>query len=99
MEKTPEEAMDLILEVTYQDYYGEDFSRDIVVKGKGTLELDSINMLSAQLGALTKALGKANVEGVNQMVQAPPSCSMCGGPHEYVECSLSFNEDVNYIQG
>ena len=51
-----------------------------MAKAKGVLELDTINMLSAKVDALTKIVSKSQVNSLdcNNVV-----CETCGGPHSY----------------
>ena len=67
-----------------------------MAKAKGILELDTINILNAKVDALTKLVSKSQInslEGTNVV------CEICGGSHSYSQCTLSINEDVNYMQG
>ena len=67
-----------------------------MAKARGVLELDTINMLSAKVDALTKMVSKSQV---NSLECTNLVWETCGGPHSYSQCNMSANEDVNYIQG
>ena len=67
-----------------------------MVKAKGVLELDTINMLNAKVDALTKLVSKSQI---NSLESTNVVCETCGGSHSYSQCTLSTNEDVNYMQG
>ena len=67
-----------------------------MAKERGVLELDTINMLSAKVDALTKMVSKSQV---NSLECTNLVCETCGGPYSYSQCNMSTNEDVNYIQG
>ena len=66
-----------------------------MAKARGVLELNTINMLSAKVDALTKMVSKSQV---NSLEDTNLVCETCGGPHSYSQCNMSANEDVNYIQ-
>ena len=51
-----------------------------MAKARGVLELDTINMLSAKVDALTKMVSKSQV---NSLECTNLVCETCGGPHSY----------------
>ena len=55
MDKTAKEAFTLLEELTSQGYMGEEIT---IAKGKGILELDTINLLNTKVDALTKMVSK-----------------------------------------
>ena len=65
-------------------------------KAKGILEVDTINMLNVKIDALTKLVSKSQI---NSLESTNIVCETCGGSHSYSQCTLSTNEDVNYMQG
>ena len=65
-----------------------------MAKAKEVLELDTINILSAKVDALTKIVSKSQV---NSLDYTNVVCETCGGPHSYSQCTLSANEDVNFV--
>ena len=88
MDKTAREAV-ILLEA--QGYMGDE---PTMAKARGVLELDTINLLSAKIDALTKLVSKSQInslEGTNVVYET------CGGSHSYSQCTLSRNEDVNYM--
>ena len=58
MDKMAREAVTLVEELASQGYMGEETT---MVKARGVLELDTINMLSAKVDALTKMVSKSQV--------------------------------------
>ena len=56
MDKTAREAITLLEELASQGYMGDETT---MAKAKGVLELDTINMLSAKVDALTKMVSKS----------------------------------------
>ena len=56
MDKTTREAITLLKELASQGYMGEETT---IAKVRGVLELDTINMLSAKVDALTKMVSKS----------------------------------------
>ena len=93
MDKTAREAVTLLEELASQGYMGEETT---MAKARGVLELDTINMLSEKVDALTKMVSKSQV---NSLECTNLVCETCGGPHSYSQCNMSTNEDVNFIQG
>ena len=93
MDKIAREAITLLEELASQGYMGEETT---MAKARGVLELDTINMLSAKVDALTKMVSKSQV---NSLECTNLVCETCGGPHSYSQCNMSANEDMNYIQG
>ena len=92
MDKTAREAITLLEELASQGYMGDETT---MAKAKGVLELDTINMLSAKVYALTKMVSKSQV---NSLDCTNVICETCIGPHSYSQCTLSTNEDVNFMQ-
>ena len=93
MDKMAREAVILLEELVSQGYMGE---KTTMAKAKGVLELDTINTLNAKVDALTKLVSKSQInslEGTNVV------CETYVGSHSYSQCTLSTNEDVNYMQG
>ena len=93
MDKIAREAVALLEELASQGYMGEETT---MAKARGVLELDTINMLSAKVDALTKMVSKSQV---NSLEYTNLVCETYGGPHSYSQCNMNANEDVNYIQG
>ena len=93
MDKTAREAVTLLKELASQGYMGDETT---MAKAKGALELDTINMLNAKVDALTKMVSKSQI---NSLESTNVVCETCGGSHSYSQCTLSTNEDVNYMQG
>ena len=93
MDKTAREAVTLLEELASQGYMGEETT---MAKARGVLELDTINMLSAKVDALTKMVNKSQV---NSLECTNFVCEPYGGSYSYSQCNMSANEDVNYIQG
>ena len=93
IDKTAREAIILLEELTFQGYMGDETT---MAKAKGVLELDTINMLNAKIDALTKMVSKSQF---NSLESTNVVCEICGGSHSYSQCTLSTNEDVNYMQG
>ena len=56
MDKTVREAVTLLEELTSQGYMGKETT---IVKAKGVLELDTINLLNAKVDVLTKLVSKS----------------------------------------
>ena len=93
MDKTAKEAVTLLEELASQGYMGEKIT---MAKAKGVLELDTINLLNAKVNALTKMVSNHQInslESINVVYE------LCEGSHLYSQCSMSSNEDVNYVQG
>ena len=91
MDKTAREAITLLEELASQGYMGEETT---MAKARGVLELDTINMLTVKVDALTKMVNKSQV---NSLECTSLVCETCGGPYSYSQCNMSANEDVNYI--
>ena len=70
----------------------------IMTKVKGVLELNTINLLSAKVDALTKLVSKSQVNSIDN---ANVACGLCGGSHSYTQCNMNYNanEDVSFMQG
>ena len=77
MDKMAREAITLLEELASQGYMGDETT---IAKAKGVLELDTINMLSAKVDALTKMVSKSQV---NSLDFTNVVCETCGGPHSY----------------
>ena len=62
------------------------------------MELDTINLLSAKIDALTKLVSKSQVNSIDN---ANISCELYGASHSYSQCNMNFNvnEDVSFVQG
>ena len=67
-----------------------------MAKARGVLELNTINMLSAKVDALTKMVSKSQV---NSLEDTNLVCETYGELHSYSQCNMNANEDINYIQG
>ena len=93
MDKMAREAVTLLEELASQGYMGDETT---MVKAKGVLELDTINILNAKVDALTKMVSKSQI---NSLQSTNVVCETYGGSHSYSQCTLSTNEDVNYMQG
>ena len=65
-----------------------------MAKARGVLELDTINLFSAKVYALTKLVSKSQV---NSLECSNVVCETCGGSHSYSQCNMSNNEDVSYV--
>ena len=91
MDKTAREAVILLEEFASQGYMGDETT---MAKAKGVLELDTINILNAKVDALTKMVSKSQI---NSLESTNVVCETCGGSHSYCQCTLSTNEDVNYM--
>ena len=66
------EAIILLEELASQGYIGDE---PIMAKATGVLELDTINLLSAKVDALTKLVSKSQVNSINN---ANVACELCG---------------------
>ena len=75
MDKTTREAVTLLEELASQGYIGEETT---MVKAKGVLELDTINLLNTKVDALTKLVSKSQF---NSLECTNVVCETCGGPH------------------
>ena len=95
MDKMAKEAVTLLEEIASQEYMGDE---KIIAKAKGVLELDTINLLSAKVDALTKLVSKSQVNSIDN---ASVACELCGGSHSYTQCNMNSNanEDVSFVQG
>ena len=51
-----------------------------MAKARGVLELDTINLLSAKVDALTKLVSKSQVNSIDN---ASVAYELCGGSHLY----------------
>ena len=67
-----------------------------MAKATVVLELDTIKILNANVDALTNLISRNQI---NSLESTNVICESCGGPHSYSQCTLSTNEDVNYMQG
>ena len=69
-----------------------------MAKARRLLELDTINLLSAKVEALTKLVSKSQV---NSIENTNVICELCGGSHLCSQCNMNAtpNEDVSYVQG
>ena len=61
MDKMARETVILLEELASQGYMGEE---TIMVKAKGVLELDTINLLNAKVYALTKLVSKSQINSL-----------------------------------
>ena len=70
----------------------------IMAKAREVLGLDTINLLSAKVDALTKLVSKSQINSIDNAIVA---CVLCGGSLSYNQCNMNSNasEDVNFIQG
>ena len=93
MDKTAREAITLLEELASQGYMGDETT---MAKAAGILELDTINMLNAKVDVLTKLVSKSQI---NSLESTNVVCENCGGSHSFSQCTLSTNEDVNFVQG
>ena len=95
MDKTAREAVILLEELASQGYMGDE---PTMAKARGVLELDTINLLSAKVDALTKLVSKSQVNSIDN---ANVACELCGGSHSYTQCNMNSNanEDVSFVQG
>ena len=93
MDKTAREAVTLLEELASQGYMGDETT---MAKARGVLELDIIKLLNAKVDALTNLVSRTQI---NSIESANVVCETCGGPHSYSQCTLSTNEDVNFVQG
>ena len=93
MDKTAREAVTLLEELASQGYMGEETT---MVKAKGVLELDTINLLNAKVDALIKLVSKSQI---NSLECANVICETYGGSQLYSQFNMSINEDVSYVQG
>ena len=62
MDKTAREAVILLEELASQRYMGDE---PTMAKARGVLELDTINLLSAKVNALTKLVSKSQVNSID----------------------------------
>ena len=51
-----------------------------MAKARGVLKLDTINLLSAKVDALTKLVSKSQINSIDD---ATVACELCGGSHSY----------------
>ena len=93
MEKTAWEAVTFLEELASQGYMGDETT---IAKIRRVLELDTIKMLNAKVDALTNMVSRNQI---NSLESTNVVCESCGGSHSYSQCTLSTNEDVNYMQG
>ena len=93
MDKTAREVVILLEELASQGYMDNETT---IAKARGVLELDTIKMLNANVDALTNLVSRNQI---NSLESTNVVCESCGGPHSYSQCTLSTNEDVNYMQG
>ena len=93
MDKMTREVVTLLEELASQGYMGDETT---MAKAKGVLELNTIKMLNAKVDALTNLVSRNQI---NSLESTNVDCESCGGPHSYSQCTLSTNEDVNYMQG
>ena len=91
MNKTPTEATTLLEGLASQGYMGDETT---LAKGKGMLELDSINILNAKVDSLTKFISKVQI---NSAEKSSSTCDLYGGPHVYDECNVSSSGEVNHL--
>ena len=61
MDKVAREAVTLLEELASQGYMGKETTME---KARGVLEIDTINMLSAKVDALTKMVSKSQVNSL-----------------------------------
>ena len=61
MDKMAREAVTLLEELASHGYMGDETT---MAKAKGILELDTINLLSAKVDALTKLVSKAQINSI-----------------------------------
>ena len=95
MNKMARETVILLEELASQGYMGDE---PTMAKVRGVLELDTVNLLSAKIDALTKLVSKSQV---NYIDNANVACELCGGSHSYTQCNMNSNanEDVSFVQG
>ena len=62
MDKTAREAIILLEELASQGYMGDE---PTMAKVRGVLELDTVNLLSAKIDALTKLVSKSQVNSID----------------------------------
>ena len=70
MDKMAKEAVTLLEEIASQEYMGDE---KIIATAKGVLELDTINLLSAKVDALTKFVSKSQI---NSLESANDVCEL-----------------------
>ena len=93
MDKTAKEAIISLEELASQGYMGDE---PTMAKARGVLDLDTMNLLSAKVDALTKLVSTSQVNSIDN---ANVACNLCGGSHSYSQCNVSSNEDVSFVQG
>ena len=93
MDKMAREAVTLLEELASQGYMGDETT---MAKARGVLKLNTIKMLNAKVDALTKLVSKSQI---NSLESTNVVYETCGGTHSYSQCTLSTNEDVNFVQG
>ena len=95
MDKTAREAIILLEELASQGFMGD---KPTMAKVRGVLELDTINLLSAKVDALTKLVSKSQFNSIDN---ATVACELCGGSHSYTQCNMNSNakEAVSFMQG
>ncbi|KAL5559360.1 hypothetical protein UlMin_035571 [Ulmus minor] len=84
MGKTPEEAHEL-LEVMAENNNQWHSERVIAKRPAAVNEIDSVNVLSAQVAALSRKM-----DSLSSKLESKPTteCDLCGGNHASVECQV-----------
>ena len=95
MDTMARQAVILLEELASQGYMDDE---PTMAKARGVLELDTINLLSAKLDALTKLVSKSQVNSIDNTSVA---CELYGGSYSYTQCNMNSNanEDVSFVQG
>ncbi|KAL5578214.1 hypothetical protein UlMin_019913 [Ulmus minor] len=99
MGKTPEEAHEL-LEVMAENNNQWHSERVIAKRPAAVNEIDSVNVLSAQVAALSRKM-----DSLSSKLESKPTaeCDLCGGNHASVECQVGNpfaspnSEQANYV--
>ena len=94
MDKMAREAVILLKEPASQAYMGDE---PTMAKARGVLKLDTINLLSAKVDALTKLVSKSQVNSIDN---ANVACELYGGSHSYTQCNMNSNtnKDMSFVQ-
>nr|XP_027071853.1 uncharacterized protein LOC113696672 [Coffea arabica] len=94
MGKSPQEAHNLIEEMAANNYQWAN-ERGNTRRHVGMIEMDTLNMLSAQMNNVMKLLSRQGGVGPSSSNAHVACCSICGGEHDTNECVNS--EQVQFI--
>ncbi|KAE8684537.1 DNA-directed RNA polymerase V subunit 5C-like [Hibiscus syriacus] len=97
LDKSPAEAFDILDRIATNDYQFPSTMYGFGCKSHGTLDLDSKDVVSAQLAAITNMLKNLQRPSeVREVKAAHSACLLCQGNHNESDCPTN-QESINFF--